>query len=167
MPSVSKAVYTDLFSIGGSTTDGTTKMSTYKVAQIENLETQNRKLLGVSGQLSVQGSVPGAVLFALHVAPEIDALPDVSDYDPFAEGPTGGAGAYTGRPRPRPFGRRTFVVGAGQTNDVEIINHEYRSRSPRLIHPGDRLWYVTWFRRFGSSNTDISVRGVLRATVAG
>lgn len=167
MPSVSSATYTELVKLDPATNArDTTVLATQKWSEIQNLETQNRKLLGVAGTFSVQSAAEGAVLVCHYAHPEVDGIPAVSDWDPFETGPTGAAGAYTGRPSPRPFGRRTFVVGTGASNNVEIVNHIYRVRSQRLIRPGWNLTTAVYVRDFGA-NAAVSVRGVLKATVAG
>lgn len=166
MPSLSRAVYTHPFSISLTTTDGSTKVGGSIVSQIKDLETQNRKLASISGTLAMNSNNPAAIMFAHHIGPEVQDFPPTG-FDPFSEGPTGGADAYSGRPSPRPFGRRDWVSGVGIANDVEIVNHVYRFRQGRNFYPGDNLRAYLWVRRLGSSNVTVNLYGCLRYAVLG
>lgn len=166
MPKVSIVTYTQLINTFVTTTDANTKAKAVTISQIQDLETQNRKILGISGTLAITANAAAGSFIAhrLHTGLQTDP---VSGFDPFAEGPSGSASAYTGRPQPRPFGRRTFVSGVGQSNDVEIVNHIYRVKSKRNFYPGDALSFLLYARRIGSNNATVSVRGVLKYAVAG
>lgn len=171
-PSVSTATYTRIIDLGVTPSDEETRLVTVAIPEVSNLEgeTVNRKLVAVRGQgiftAQLATNKATAALFGLRAHAVSDDIPGPDVWDPFDDGPPVSSGSYTGRPSPRPFGRRSIVLATPPGGDAQTISesHGYMTKAERLLRPGWQVSGHLWVRGNG-----IAVRywAVLRFTVEG
>lgn len=140
---------------------------------IINEETQNRKILRISGEFfwtaGLGADQVAAAMFAFWAHPKaVTAAEGLEDFDPFAAGPALPTGDYEGRPTPRPFGRRSLVLSTpGASSEAQTISQSlrYSTKAERLIRPGWTLSAGLWTR--ASDTVSVRCTGVFRVVVAG
>lgn len=177
-PSVSMVTYTRIvdLSVNGPSNDATA-VATADITDVTNTsgETVNRKIVGIHGSAVLHCGLAAnqhvAAMICFRAAPTLSDFPSIVEWDPFNDGPREGTDptGYEGRPSPRPFARRNFVLATSShtasTTELVTEQHAFRSRAERLLRPGWKLQAGLYVR--ASQSVNVRWYGLLRFSVAG
>jgi len=112
------------------------------VAKIQNSsETQNRKIVGINGQIAVSALISGdqslEIISGFICWPKERDFPTVDEWDPFSEDDVPGNPTYAGGVA-APFGIRRFAFTLPKAAPQATVTEEYRykTNSQRLVRPG-------------------------------